>query len=136
MWNSVLVSGILNPYKSKGFTHIMQGTARGVDRLAKQWAVENGLIPMDRPANWKLGKMAGPIRNIQMMDEAHLKSSGNCELVAIWDGVSNGTKQMFDQWVSKYPNSPYSLVNVGLKSSQPIELSYEQYAMDWGKRNI
>lgn len=54
------------------FTELINGKALGADYLAGIWA-RNRMIPVrEFPANWKLHKTrAGPIRNQQMIDEAH-----------------------------------------------------------------
>ena len=55
------------------YTTIIQGGARGADRLAKDYAVNwgcGGLVSKTYFADWgKHGKAAGPIRNQQMLDE-------------------------------------------------------------------
>jgi hypothetical protein len=56
--------------RRRKITCIIQGEARGVDRLAKQWAEYVGVECLSFPANWDLyGNSAGPIRNKQMIDE-------------------------------------------------------------------
>ena len=77
-------------------TEVISGTAKGVDTLGERWAEENN-IPCSRyPANWtKYGKSAGMIRNTQMADVADAT-------IALWDGVSKGTKNMID--ISKKRN--------------------------------
>lgn len=51
-------------------TVIIEGEARGADRLAGQVAVELGFQVIRFPADWKkYGRGAGPIRNQQMLDE-------------------------------------------------------------------
>jgi hypothetical protein len=48
-------------------TVLVNGSAAGVDALAKKWA-EDMLIEVDRfPAEWGWGKGAGPIRNSEMV---------------------------------------------------------------------
>jgi hypothetical protein len=71
-------------------TEIISGTARGVDQLGETWAIANN-TPLKRfPADWtKHGKSAGYIRNVEMAENADA-------LIAIWDGVSRGTKHMID----------------------------------------
>jgi len=69
---------------------IISGTARGVDQLGEMWAEENNIPILRFPANWeKFGKSAGYKRNIEMAKNADA-------LVAIWDGVSKGTRHMID----------------------------------------
>lgn len=72
-------------------TCIVSGTARGVDRLGEAIADEHKLKVARYPAKWKLyGPAAGYIRNGVMAANADA-------LVAVWDGVSPGTKNMIDQ---------------------------------------
>ena len=48
---------------------VLLGAAKGVDWLAEEWAVEEGIKVELFPANWKkFGKGAGGIRNQQMVD--------------------------------------------------------------------
>lgn len=118
-----IVFDVLDKFKDSEFTHLMHGNAKGVDRLAKQWALENNIKPIDRPGDWaKYGNAAGPIRNIEMAKEAHDISNNRCTLVAIWDGKSSGTKQMYDNWKNTYPSSIRFLYKIRPK-------------IDWGKRN-
>jgi hypothetical protein len=72
-------------------TEIVSGTARGVDRLGEGWASLNE-VPIKRfPAQWdKYGRGAGFKRNTEMAEYADA-------LVAVWDGRSNGTKQMISE---------------------------------------
>ena len=55
-----------------GIEAVIEGEARGADRLGKVAALQLG-IPVEKfPADWTgLGKAAGPIRNQQMLDEGH-----------------------------------------------------------------
>lgn len=51
-------------------TVVIEGEARGADRLAGQAAEALGLEVHKYPAEWdKYGKAAGPRRNCQMLDE-------------------------------------------------------------------
>lgn len=53
-----------------GLTSILQGGARGADRLAFEWAGERGIPRETIKADWDgLGRAAGPIRNQKMVDE-------------------------------------------------------------------
>jgi len=53
----------------KGST-VIQGGCRGADRMAAALARGTGLRVEEYPADWKTyGKMAGPIRNSQMLDQ-------------------------------------------------------------------
>lgn len=67
---------------------VIQGGARGADRLAVEWAYLRGARCETFNANWvKNGKFAGPIRNQQMLDE------GRPDLVLAFPG-GRGTADM------------------------------------------
>lgn len=64
---SAVLSAIVPAYDIKTIIH---GDARGADRLAKRWAIENGLSQIAYPADWgRYGKPAGMIRNRQMLKD-------------------------------------------------------------------
>lgn len=69
---------------------IIEGEARGVDSIAKDYALINHLDIMSFPANWsKYGRSAGMIRNEEMVKV--------CDFCLIfWDGKSHGTKNDID----------------------------------------
>lgn len=49
---------------------IISGNAPGADRLAEQWATENGIEVVRCPADWKKhGRAAGVIRNQLMLTQ-------------------------------------------------------------------
>lgn len=71
------------------------GCARGADMLGRDFAMRNGIIVKNFPADWdQYGKSAGFIRNKQMGEYANEAEIGI--LVAFWDGKSAGTKNMID----------------------------------------
>lgn len=71
-------------------TTVISGTARGVDKLGERWAVKNNIPLIKYPANWeKYGKRAGYLRNKEMAKVSET-------LLALWDGNSNGTRNMID----------------------------------------
>jgi hypothetical protein len=80
---------VLDSIRTKaGVAVIIQGGARGADRLAKQWADERGVPASTFRADWvKFGRKAGPIRNQHMIDE------GNPTLVIAFPG-GRGTADM------------------------------------------
>jgi hypothetical protein len=68
---------------------IINGAARGADRISSEIAEELGVGILEVPANWSIwGKMAGPIRNEEMLKYAP------DVVLAFWDGMSKGTKNM------------------------------------------
>ncbi len=69
---------------------VVSGHARGVDTLGERYAKENGYPLKLFISEWrKYGKSAGPVRNVEMAGYSDA-------LVAIWDGVSKGTKHMIE----------------------------------------
>ena len=61
----------------------------GADGLGEKYAERSVLKVKAFPADWNLGRKAGPLRNIQMVEYA-------THLVAFWDGESTGTKNVID----------------------------------------
>ncbi|MBX3290007.1 MAG: DUF2493 domain-containing protein [Acidobacteria bacterium] len=71
-------------------THIISGGARGIDRLAGEYAASNGIKFTEYLADWdRYGKRAGFMRNYIMVGEAEA-------VIAVWDGKSTGTKHAID----------------------------------------
>ena len=57
-------------HRALGIDVVIEGHARGADRIAGYWARRNGITNLKFPADWgKHGKAAGAIRNQQMLDE-------------------------------------------------------------------
>lgn len=83
--------------EASGFdiTELVSGAARGVDQLGESWAHAHG-VPVRRfPAEWaRYGRSAGPRRNAVMARYAAAAAEGRGGLVAVWDGVSPGTRHM------------------------------------------
>ena len=69
-------------------TKVISGGANGVDKRGEQYARDKDL-PMRRfLADWRrYGRGAGAVRNAEMAEHAEA-------LIAIWDGISPGTKNM------------------------------------------
>lgn len=83
---------VVKAVKESGFdiTEVVCGAANGVDSLGERYAKENNIKLSYFYADWKgLGKRAGHARNEQMGNY----SEG---LVAVWDGISPGTKHMIN----------------------------------------
>lgn len=71
---------------------VVEGDARGADRIAGFWAKKNKIDLKIYPADWdKYGKAAGPIRNKQMLGE------GPDLVIAFRGPNSRGTQNMIDQ---------------------------------------
>ncbi len=75
----------------KGVTAIVSGGARGVDTLAEKYAKKHKLeLLVFKPEYDKYpGKIAPLKRNNTIVDNADV-------VIAIWDGVSRGTKYTMD----------------------------------------
>lgn len=87
-------------------TELVSGKANGVDLLGERWANENSIPIAPFPADWKnlnapgavikhgkyglYNARAGFDRNEDMALYAD-------RLIAIWNGISNGTKDMIDR---------------------------------------
>ena len=72
-------------------TGIVSGLARGPDSYGLTYAEYRNIPTYTYPADWnKHGKAAGHIRNRQMAENAEA-------LIAVWDGLSRGTKNMIDE---------------------------------------
>lgn len=92
---------VIDSVERSGFeiTEVVCGMAIGVDKLGEQWAIANNITVKEMPANWNAyGKAAGPIRNRQMAEYADAA-------VIIWDGVSNGSRNMINEMIRK--KKPY-----------------------------
>jgi predicted Rossmann fold nucleotide-binding protein DprA/Smf involved in DNA uptake len=83
-----VVREILGNY---AITQIVSGGATGIDSLAEQFSASIHLTaPKIFLPDWKqYGKSAGFIRNKDIVDYADA-------VVAIWDGISKGTKHSVD----------------------------------------
>lgn len=75
-----------------GHCLVKVGDARGVDALVRQHARDYGHVVRVFAADWGgLGKRAGMARNAEMLGPPEPSL-----LVAIWDGVSPGTRGMIE----------------------------------------
>lgn len=79
-------------HRQNEITLLIQGEAKGADKLAALWAAKQGVQVLSFPANWeKFGRAAGPVRNRQMLLE------GQPDLVVAFHAdiqQSKGTKNM------------------------------------------
>lgn len=85
---------------------VIEGEAKGADRLSRDWAEDNNVPVQKFPANWELyGKRAGPIRNTQMLKE------GKPEMVvAFLAQVGSGTAHMIR--IAEEAGIPVTIVDV------------------------
>lgn len=81
---------VCEPYFANYYC-IINGDAKGADRMAKAWASERGIPLVNMPPMWQFyGRNAGPVRNMWMLD------FGLPDLVIAFPGGS-GTKNMCTQ---------------------------------------
>lgn len=82
---------IISPLKN---IEIVSGNAKGADAFGEEYALKKGLKLSIFKADWKkYGRAAGPIRNREMY---HYALEDHPMIIAFWDGVSKGTKNMID----------------------------------------
>jgi len=94
--DAIVKSGYWKLHKQN--IEVICGMAKGADMLGMEFAKRNGLVVHEFPADWeRLGKAAGYIRNAEMGEYA---KAHNGALVALWDGISPGTKNML-AWAEK-----------------------------------
>ena len=71
-------------------TEVVEGGARGADRLGRKWAIDNTIPYITMNADWdKHGKSAGYRRNTEMAEVAEA-------LIAIRANMSKGTTHMIN----------------------------------------
>jgi len=93
--NRAYLEGILDGlHKEYGPYTIIEGEARGADRMAGDFGMKRGLPVEPYPAEWNTyGRSAGPIRNAKMLKE------GKPDLVVAFHnhlGQSKGTRHMLE----------------------------------------
>lgn len=103
-------------------TQIISGGARGVDRLAGEYAAAKGIEFIEYLAEWgKYGKRAGFLRNYVMVGATDA-------VIAVWDGTSSGTQHSIEyarscgKQVFVYLHTPAQLQNVAASANKPSEL--------------
>lgn len=67
---SAVVDKYLSIIRTKYKIIILSGHCSGADIMAERYAKENGFGLEVFPADWSLGRKAGPLRNKQMVDVA------------------------------------------------------------------
>lgn len=76
----------LKKYIPKDITEIVSGGAKGIDTCARAYALKNGIKLTEFLPDYKSYGRAAPLnRNLEIIDYAD-------EILAFWDGKSNGTK--------------------------------------------
>lgn len=98
---------------------IIEGGARGVDRLARQYAIEQGIQYKTFEAEWdKYGKKAGMLRNEKMAELA-------THAMLFWDGESPGTRNMRD--ICEQYEIPFVEIRVKIHDRKNKEEDYSAY---------
>lgn len=71
-------------------TEVISGGAKGVDRIAEEWAREQGIPVTVIRTGWERGGRGGGfVNNKDMAEQAEA-------LIAVYDGQSKGTKHTID----------------------------------------
>ena len=100
-----LIGEILEKYQAEGYDTIIEGEARGADKLSRIEAERLGMQVIPIPAQWiKYGKKAGPLRNMEMLEyKPNL-------VIAFHDDLQNskGTKHMIR--IAKEAGLPVKLI--------------------------
>lgn len=87
----VLNTSDIEFYLPAATTEIISGGAKGVDALAKNFAIENNYNYVEFLPNYeKYGKAAPLIRNNEIIDCADI-------VIALWDGKSKGTEYVINE---------------------------------------
>lgn len=92
----------LESYINSDVTEIISGGARGVDTLARNYAIKNKIkLTEFLPEYEKYGRSAPLKRNITIIEYAD-------KVLAFWDGKSRGTKFVIDN--CKQRNIPVEII--------------------------
>lgn len=92
----------LEDYLPKDTAEIISGGARGVDKSARDYAIQHGIkLTEYLPEYKRYGRIAPLKRNITIIENADL-------VLAFWDGASKGTKYVIDH--CKKQNVPVKVI--------------------------
>ena len=81
-----LIQFDLSEYVPDGVTEIVSGGARGIDKIAREYALKNGIKLSEFIPDYKhYGRVAPLKRNEEIANYAD-------EVLAFWDGKSRGTE--------------------------------------------
>lgn len=98
---------------------IISGRAAGADRLGEKFADEQNIPVTCFEADWEtFGKIAGPIRNRHMAEYASERGYVGI-LIAFWDGMSRGTKNMIET-AKKYDLDVVVINELESRVNQPL----------------
>lgn len=99
-----LLDFVLQQERDDGMTAVVSGMAAGADRLGFLWARQNAVEVIQMPANWDDLEAPGAVIRTNRWGKPYNANAGfdrnrqmaetGDRLVAFWDGVSPGTRQM------------------------------------------
>lgn len=100
---SQIITNTLSKYNIQ-ITEIVSGCAPGVDTLGEQWALENGIKVEPMPAEWDDITVPNALIKTNKWDKEYNARAGfqrneamavyGDVLIVIWDGMSNGSRDM------------------------------------------
>lgn len=86
-------------------THVVSGTAAGVDTIGEAWAIEHGIPVIRMPANWDDVSAGGAVVRFRRDGKAYNIAAGKMRnrdmahaadaLICVWDGESGGSAHMW-----------------------------------------
>lgn len=96
--DAICLTDIINDLGLDVVDEVISGGSHGPDQAAITWARQYNIpVTIVRPDWDRYGKAAGPIRNREMVQQCD-------ECLAIWDGISRGTKSTID--MTREANKP------------------------------
>lgn len=98
----VVVDKYLSRIRNEYDLIILSGHCSGTDLMAERYAKENGLELEVFPADWSLGRKAGPLRNKQMVDVA--------DFAIAFPSGGPGTRSLID--LAKQKGIPLRIHNI------------------------
>lgn len=107
-----LMCHILSNYN---ITKIVSGGARGADRLAKKYAIENNIPIKEYFAEWdKYGSSAGVLRNTDIINDSEM-------IIAFWNMKSTGTLDSIEK--AKKQKKPIVIIDYVKRRMKKINFS-------------
>lgn len=95
----------ISKYIPKDTTEIVSGGAKGIDTLAREYAISHGIKLTEFFPDYKrYGKGAPFKRNLQIIENAD-------HVIAFWNGNSKGTEYVINE--CKKTNKPIDIVLIG-----------------------
>lgn len=95
----------LSEYIPDNITEIISGGAKGVDTLAREFALAHKIKLTEILPDYKRYGRGAPLkRNITIIENAD-------SVLAFWDGKSHGTKYVIDNCMKR--NIPVKVINIG-----------------------